>query len=170
MSVRPVPSMMLRATCSRFSDWPEYHCSPSLDTPASPFPAPRLPGHAPASPAPCQFRLLCFAFPVSPFPLHPFRFTLHFSRFNPPDPQPRCVHSHPVPQGSRRCCSGQNWQVRAVAHGGISFYITKRKPISIGVPRRSVLRAGPPRPVPQLRNPFQVRFVTQWMKPHNGTS
>lgn len=91
MSVRPVPSVMLQASCSRFSDWPEYHCSPSLDTPASPFPAPRLPGHAPASPAPCQFRLLCFAFPVSPFPLHPFRFTLHFSRFNPPDPQPRCA-------------------------------------------------------------------------------
>lgn len=166
MSVRPVPSVMLRATCSRFSDWPEYHCSPSLDTPASPFPAPRLPGHAPASPAPCQFRLLCFTLPASPFPLHAALFPLQPAR----SATPVRVHSHPVPQGSRRCCSGQNWQVRAVAHGGISFYITKRKPIIIGVPRRSVLRAGPPRPVPQLRNPFQVRFVTQWMKPHNGTS
>lgn len=50
----------------------------------------------------------------------------------------------------------------------VLYYETQ--PIIIGVPRRSVLRAGPPRPVPQLRNPFQVRFVTQWMKPHNGTS
>lgn len=80
MSVRPVPSVMLRATCSRFSDWPEYHCSPSLDTPASPFPAPRLPGHAPASPAPCQFRLLCFTLPASPFPLHAALFPLQPAR------------------------------------------------------------------------------------------
>ena len=131
MSVRPVPSMMLRATCSRFSDWPEYHCSPSLDTPASPFPAPRLPGHAPASPAPCQFRLLCFAFPVSPFPLHPSRFTLSASRCTFPASirpirNPGARARAPRPAGFEAMLFGTNWQAQAVAHGGISFYITKR--------------------------------------------